>query len=111
MKRRPCFIGHDACVELRHPRPFRVSGAECEVEAFIVHFETQFHGDSRRNWKGRGHILGAPDVGQARHGPHVAAIDFVLRNIQIVELRGVVVVDQAGYLLEMLRFELSARLR
>src|SRR6185436_17724412 len=50
-------------------------------------------------------------IGKGRHDAKMLAGALVTRDVEVVELGAVVVADQAGHLLEMVRFALDDRRR
>ena len=76
-----------------------------EAQALVIHFHAQFDA-ARRNRDRRREEIGLRQVRHARHHAHVPAVLLVVRYVQIVELRRVVVTHEPRRLLEVRRLEL-----
>ena len=106
--RRRGLVGEDARVELlRQPLPVATLHLISKVEPLVVHLDAEAHAPASRNRKRRREHIGLDLVRQARHHAHVFADRLVMRDVEIVELRAVVVADESGHLLEVLRLELD----
>ena len=80
-----------------------------EVQPLVVDLDAEMHGPAGGNGDRRGESVGLGRVGRARHHAEMLAERFVVRKMEIMELRAVVVADEPRSLLEMLRLEFDDR--
>ena len=80
-----------------------------EAEPLVIHFDSEMHAPARRDRDWRREDIGLDLVGQTGHHAQVFADALVMRDVEIVELRAVVVADETRHLLEMSRLDLDHR--
>src|SRR5579864_6376308 len=78
-----------------------------KVESLVINLDAQMHRFAGGDRDRRRESVSLGRIRQAGHHAQVFADTFLPRDVEIVELRTVIVADQAGQMLEMLRFELD----
>ena len=91
------------------PRRVATLDAKGEEQALVVDFDAEFEAGAGRKCDGWGEGVGLRRVGHAGHDAEVFAEGFVVRDVEVVEFGGIVVADEAGGLLVVLRLELDRR--
>ncbi len=80
-----------------------------KAQALVIHFDLEMHAPARRDRDWRCEDIGLDLVGHTGHHAKVLADALVVRDVEIVELRAVVVADETRHLLKMSRLDLDHR--
>ena len=102
------FIRKYARVELlRQPAPVFVHTFDTirEVKPLVINLHPQMHRLADGDGDGRREGVGLRRVRRAGHHAQMFASLFIVRDVEVMKLRAVVVADQARHLLEMFRLE------
>ena len=92
------MLASNCCGSHCQSRTFDLVG---EAEPLVVHFDAQMHPMARRDSERRREHVGLHLVWQTGHHAQVFADALVVRDVEIVELRAVVVADESRHLLEV----------
>src|SRR6185503_10593735 len=93
------FVGENAGVKLlRQPDQRSVPHAIAEAQTFEIYLGAQLQRGTGLDRNGRGERVRQHAVGQARHHAQMLADLLVVRDVQVVKLRAVVVAGEARQL-------------
>jgi len=106
------LVGENTGVKLLgQPRPFVLDRFDSirKVESLAINFDAQIHPPVSWNRNQRRKSVGLGGIRHAGHDAQMFANGFIVRDVQVMKLGGVVITDQASHLLKMSRFELNDR--